>query len=112
MLTIIFFIYKAREAEITISVEMKTPSFPCVFNVDRHRLSQVVHNLVSNAIKFSAEESTVKVSVDVISGDSAENTSHDLHMQNKIIFKQNRVAHYIRFSVTDTGAGISKVTII
>ena len=62
---------------------MKTPSFPCVFNVDRHRLSQVVHNLVSNAIKFSAEESTVKVSVDVISGDSAENTSHDLHMQNK-----------------------------
>ena len=91
---------------------MKTPSFPCVFNVDRHQLSQVVRNLVSNAIKFSADESTVKVSVDVISSDSAENTVNELHMQNMVAFKKNRAAHYIRFSVTDKGAGISKVSII
>ena len=99
---------KAREAEITIWAEMKTPSFPCFIEADRHQLSQVVRNLVSNAIKFSAEESTVKVSIDVISSDSAEN---ELRMQNKIVFKKERATHYARFSVKDEGSGISKVSI-
>ena len=75
--------------------------------MDRHQLSQVVRNLVSNAIKFSAEESSINISVDVISNEFAEN---ELRVKSKIIFKKERAAHYVRFSVTDKGAGISKVS--
>ena len=78
--------------------------------MDRHQLSQVVRNLVSNAIKFSAEESSIKISVDVVSNEFAENTFNDMHLQNKAVFKKERAAHYVRFSVTDKGAGISKVS--
>ena len=70
---------------------------------DQYKLSQVVRNLVSNALKFTSKPGTVKVSVDVISADSNEvaRMLADIKGMAKSSF-------YLRISVTDSGCGISK----
>ncbi len=45
------------------TVELVVPPTPVILRADGDRLSQVVVNLVSNAIKYSAEESVVQVRV-------------------------------------------------
>jgi signal transduction histidine kinase len=45
------------------SIELEVPSSPVVLQADCERLSQVVTNVVSNAIKYSPENSSVQVRV-------------------------------------------------
>ena len=45
------------------SIELEGPATPVMLKADSERLSQVVTNLVSNAIKYSPDESPVQVSV-------------------------------------------------
>ena len=45
------------------SIELEVPPAPVMLDVDSDRLSQVVTNLVANAIKYSPDESPVRVSV-------------------------------------------------
>lgn len=44
-------------------IELDVPSAPLTLQADCNRLSQVIVNLVSNAVKYSPEDSPVKVSV-------------------------------------------------
>ncbi len=55
----------------------------CFVEVDQDRLTQVLSNLISNAIKYAPENSVVEV-------------------------KAQKTDNLVRFSVTDTGAGIPK----
>jgi signal transduction histidine kinase len=64
-------------------IELEQPETPVMLNADSERLSQVVTNLVSNAIKYSLETSPIKVS---------------LQMQEKTT----------QLAVQDYGQGISK----
>ena len=57
------------------------PFVPCIVNVDSDRLNQVLNNLLSNAAKFSPENSVVKIILD----------EHQ---------------HYFRLSIIDSGQGI------
>ena len=45
------------------TIELEQPETPVMLDADSDRLSQVVTNLVSNAIKYSPETSPIKVSV-------------------------------------------------
>ena len=45
------------------SIELEVPPAPVMLDVDSDRLGQVVTNLVANAIKYSPDESPVRVSV-------------------------------------------------
>ena len=63
------------------TIELKVAAEPVSVQADEMRLSQVVTNLVSNALKYSPSESTVKVQVE-------------------------RSAHRAIFSVQDAGQGI------
>ena len=75
---------------------MKTPSFSCVMQIDRHQLSQVVRNLVSNALKFSVKDSAIKVCVDVISTTSSEETTTNTLLENKVQLREKKsAAHYV-----------------
>ena len=78
------FSYKAREKNIVFDVEYDE-KMPFMVKGDNFRLSQVLNNLISNAIKFTREGS-VKLKVELV-----ENKGHSFITQ---------------FSVIDTGIGI------
>jgi signal transduction histidine kinase len=44
-------------------ITLEAPSTPLIANVDRDRIVQVLVNLISNAVKYSSEETTVQVTV-------------------------------------------------
>jgi signal transduction histidine kinase/CheY-like chemotaxis protein len=78
------FSYKAREKQIVFDIEYDE-KMPFMVKGDSFRLSQVLNNLISNAIKFTPEGS-VKLKVN-----KEENREHSF---------------VTRFSVVDTGIGI------
>lgn len=69
----------AKEKNITLVT--KCGQLPTI-EIDPDRISQVLRNLVHNAIKFSPKDSTIEI---------------DAQMQN----------HHVRFSVTDRGVGLN-----
>src|SRR5258708_1452568 len=78
------FSYKAREKNIVFDVEYDE-SMPFMVKGDSFRLSEVLNNLISNAIKFTREGS-VKLKVEMV---------------------ENRIHSFItKFYVIDTGIGI------
>jgi len=78
------FSYKAREKNIVFDVEYDD-RMPFYVKGDNFRLSQVLNNLISNAIKFT-HEGFVKLKVEMV---------------------ENNGSHFItRFSVVDSGIGI------
>ena len=117
---------------MTLLLKFKVPSFECSLNADVHKLSQVIRNLVSNALKFCKKPGIVSVEVDVI----ADTTRHELYDKHDTVTNQHKhsaclrsclstdptktqsvivtdhddsMRQYIRLAVTDNGAGISKV---
>lgn len=84
--TIQSFQYKAEEKGIKINLSYDFNS-NLIVNGDPYRLSQILNNLMSNALKFTKKGSiTVKGSIE----------------------KENEKNVFLRFSVTDTGIGIRK----
>ncbi len=77
------FASKAKQKNITFSIKQH-PSLPVFIKADAHRLTQVISNLVSNAVKFT-ESGNIELFIEVRNG----NKHHDLY-----------------FSVTDSGIGI------
>ena len=71
-------------------------------NIDHGRIQQVLAHLISNAIKFSPEQSLVKLDVSILSDRDANNndTSHDANNSNKS-------RNWLRVTVTDQGIGIA-----
>ncbi len=79
------FSYKAKEKKIIFDIEYDE-KMPFLVKGDDFRLSQVLNNLISNAIKFTREGS-VKLKVDMV--------------------EDRGVTFVTKFSVVDTGIGIS-----
>ncbi|MBE7637745.1 PAS domain-containing protein [Sneathiella sp. P13V-1] len=65
------------------TLELQVPEFPITLNADEHRITQILMNLISNAIKYTPEEGNITVS-------SGLNDKGELYL-----------------SVTDNGIGIS-----
>ncbi len=76
---------QARDKDLTIGLHV-TPRTPMALIGDRGKLAQILTNLISNAVKFTARGS-VSLAVDALSIE--DNTAR------------------LRFEVTDTGIGIS-----
>jgi signal transduction histidine kinase/ActR/RegA family two-component response regulator len=78
--------YKAQQSQIELRIR-KDEHIPPIITGDPVRLSQVLNNLVSNAVKFT-EKGYVEIALERI--------------------KQESDNIWIKFSVTDTGIGIPK----
>ena len=78
-----------KNIEIIIEIDQNLP--PKLIG-DLHRIQQILLNLVSNAVKFSKEEGSVKVKVSI----------------EKLMkmTETNRRFFFVRFSIIDTGVGI------
>ena len=70
------------------------PAIPQFITGDEQRLSQVITNLIGNAVKFTPEKGSIAIRAECVSGELSE---YDI--ENGIIT--------IIFSITDTGIGIS-----
>jgi signal transduction histidine kinase len=46
------------------TIQLDVPAFPVIMQADGDRLSQVIVNLVSNALRYSSEDSSIQVFVD------------------------------------------------
>lgn len=68
----------------SISIDRHSDNAPSTFHVDGDRITQVLSNLLGNAIKFSPQNSTISLTVKLTDTDT------------------------IRFSVADQGCGISQ----
>ena len=85
-------------------------------NVDRNKLSQVIHNMVSNAIKFTPSggqvtviatmesDRTLKVGGIRVVKDGGRDSEGSGQEEDG-----DEVVRYVKVSVTDTGAGMKQV---
>ena len=108
-----------------MSLIFKIPSFECNIHVDKNKISQVIRNLLSNALKFCRKPGIIKVEVDVVPVSTYNEMKHDTHRYSSRLcrtcnFRPTKDAqtilcdestYYLRLSVTDDGAGISEVTL-
>ena len=76
-----------------IQIESQIPQNLPNLNIDHGRIQQVLAHLISNAIKFSPEQSLVKLDVSILSDREANNS--------------NKSRNWLRFTVTDQGIGIA-----
>ena len=84
--SISFFRSKAKEKNISYLVEIDPSINECLL-MDELRITQVLNNLINNAIKFTPKEGTIHIQLEKKSSTSTEEN--------------------ISFSVTDTGIGIA-----
>ena len=120
---------KAKVNKVVIQINNKLPFMDIYMYADRYKLSQVVRNLISNALKFVAKPGgVVIIDIDLVfhhnlkdilpysaQQSQKKQTQTDMTKQKdmeKINNENSGVTNYIRFSVTDNGAGISKVSIL
>ncbi len=115
----IFEIIKEASMEMVLSLErknihlsMETPDIDVVVTCDNYRIGQVVRNLLSNAIRYSPNESTISIEFDTLE------LRHDSFPVDglRVSFKDNGVgipeselntifSKFVQSSKTKTGAG-------
>ena len=97
-----------RDAVVNKNIRLETnfPSTSEFLLLDTDKISKIIYNLLSNALKYSNEGGIIKVSV--YYSYSIENASY----ANRFSIKNSAEANnYIYFIVKDNGIGISKDTI-
>jgi len=82
-------------------------------NVDRNKMSQVIHNLVSNAIKFTPPGGQVTV-IATMEADLLPLLTEQMNGEDVGTYRLNGDAlnnsvRCVKVTVTDTGAGLTQV---
>ena len=89
---------KQKKLELKTNIEKLLPPV----YIDTNRIEQVLSNLVSNAIKFSPENSFITISAKVVNADNIVADEVFAPLINKL------KGDYIEISVIDNGIGIDK----
>jgi signal transduction histidine kinase len=111
------FEFQAREKGLAFQLPQPTPLLDnCFICIDTYKMSQVIRNMVSNALKFTPAGGRVVISLDLIPG-KAEVKSPPRKRTNSMskvspTASVNKSAvtglrEWLRISVTDDGAGIA-----
>lgn len=90
------------EKNINVSLEIKN-NLPDVY-ADTHRIEQIISNLVSNALKFTPKDGSIKIIAKTVE-------EGEIDTENLISPIQKIQGKYIKISVIDTGIGIKKENI-
>jgi signal transduction histidine kinase/CheY-like chemotaxis protein len=104
---------QAREKAITFILPADDPMLmDCYVVIDTYKMSQVIRNLVSNALKFTSTHGTVKIVVGIVFKENSETqSSRSQWWFSKKTAATAPEAHlgteWVRISVVDNGAGIA-----
>ena len=107
---IMFFQTSAKDAKLKISSEF-ADNLPEKVNFDQHTISQVLNNLISNALKFSRENS--KIVVSTLLHKAGQNIQTEiLGLKTELFFNNiktdfTKIPDSLFIAVTDHGIGIS-----
>eukprot|EP00607_Mallomonas_marina_P008896 CAMPEP_0182422496 /NCGR_PEP_ID=MMETSP1167-20130531/8215_1 /TAXON_ID=2988 /ORGANISM="Mallomonas Sp, Strain CCMP3275" /LENGTH=569 /DNA_ID=CAMNT_0024600627 /DNA_START=547 /DNA_END=2256 /DNA_ORIENTATION=+ len=101
------FYIQARHADVTLklnnNIENST-TLPCdvLIKIDECKISQVIRNLISNALKFTPERGCISVNVDVFSSNEMVSKTSETR------YIESSSQKWLCIEVVDTGAGISQ----
>jgi signal transduction histidine kinase len=70
-------VIEKQQALSSRSIVLQTPSTPIILNADCERMGQVVINLVTNALKYSPEASTVLISISQLNSEATIQVHND-----------------------------------
>jgi signal transduction histidine kinase len=96
-------ISQAKRTDITLITDFDAPVGLAILHIDVNKCSQVLRNLVSNALKFTPAGGTVKLVAKLVTALDEPVTFVDESSNCQDI--------NFRFEVHDTGPGISKVSL-
>jgi len=85
-------VVKRRKQELVIG---NTDQVPTIW-ADGERITQILRNLVSNAVKYTPDGGTIELSAQVISHNDDPSPSHTA-----------RTHHFVKITVRDSGVGIA-----
>ena len=105
-----FFFFKARQLGVNLrysdEVHLDESLKDVYIDVDENKFSQVIRNLISNALKFTPRDGTV--TVNIMLKEYAHRRPTAIEMKDKTS-SIGASTDMLRISVTDTGYGIAKV---
>lgn len=97
------FLQVANEKNISINLEIKE-KLPEIY-ADIRRIEQIFSNLVSNAIKFTADNGKIDVCAEIV-------YANDINKENLVSSVIIPSGRYIKVSVSDNGIGIKKEDVL
>ena len=80
----------------------------CLIEADKYKLSQVIRNFISNALKFTPEGGTVTIKATIV---TSSLLFSQYHSQSGAATSVEPETTALRVEVIDTGHGIAKVNI-
>jgi signal transduction histidine kinase len=97
--------FKEKALKQTLNLSMDINHIPETIIADERKLKQIIYNLVSNAIKFTPEGGSVRVSAHI---SEYGMLNADLKRAANVSYPQSHIQNtkYIQITVADTGIGI------
>ena len=99
--------HKAFKHNITLELDLGK-NVPQIIRADEQKLKQVIYNLVSNAVKFTPDSGTIRLSASVVKRGHLSQVIPE-RFRKKDMEKQGRPHdRFLLISVEDTGIGIAE----
>jgi two-component system sensor histidine kinase VicK len=93
--------YQGLYMEKRLEVQTSVPEEPIRVRIDEHRCSQVISNLISNAVNFSASGGKIEVSLQQLKGPAKDWTKQ---VRDRFKFNSNGLCAVL---VSDQGPGVA-----
>ncbi len=98
-LNYIFSSYESIAERKRINFTIKTTEKEMLAYYDPEKLEMIVHNLLSNAFKFTPEYGNINIFYDIVSSE---------YLQKQLSINGQKTGSFLFFSVIDSGTGIEK----
>jgi signal transduction histidine kinase len=106
--SVCLFEFQARDKGISLMLPVESPQLEDSWiNVDTYKLSQVMRNLLSNALKFTSNGGIIKVVLESVHKEVCDGSSRSQSKKGRVA-STSPTSEWLRISVIDSGCGIAE----